>query len=146
MIQISGDSWCFIASTREFLNSTGVIKVFSLFFLFFLSFLRSLSLIHSLTHSLSLLRRPPKKQHIFVQRIYFHCELEFISFDWEHGVMENILMFYVPYIRKCYNPKNYIKYITFWALLLLLVLVPMWLFVLCCVFYWQCRRDETQIS
>lgn len=42
--------------------------------------------------------------------IYIHSELEFISFDWEHGVMENILMFYVPYIRKCYNPKNYIKY------------------------------------
>lgn len=56
--------------------------------------------------------RPHKKATHFhtSDEIYFHSELEFISFDWEHGVMENILMFYVLYIRKCYNPKNYIEY------------------------------------
>lgn len=70
-MQMKGDFWCFIASTREFLKN------------------------------LALILRPPlaslDKQHTFGE-IYFHSELEFISFDWEHGVMENILMFYVPYI------------------------------------------------
>lgn len=91
-----GDSWCFIASTREFLLTSPVLNPLACF----------LSLPHK------------KATHFRTNdEIYFHCELEFISFDWEHGVMENILMFYVPYIRKCYNPKNYIKYNTILAII-----------------------------
>ena len=65
------------------------------------------------------LSAPQKKATHFRinDEIYFHSESEFISFDWEHGVMENILMFYVLYIRKCYNPKNYIKYNTILAII-----------------------------
>lgn len=68
VMQIKGDFWCFVAS---------------------------LLLLHRCWKSSLFLSLLPNKA---TNEIYFHCELEFISFDWEHGVMENILMFYVPYI------------------------------------------------